>query len=938
MMLGLQESASSKLYHCVACTATFTALPALLVHQATHADSISNVLPQTNIAPSAPQFANTMSAGVLAVTPATPSDTTPSSFYICDCGEQFLDFNLMLEHKRTHVSQTQSVPPADDANALSGKTVGDGVPSASWSPPAHEPREADRSLEGGVAIATTSPDYFAVSQEDAEEHLDNIFDPTVQKESADDSSLQEESDLNPENVTHSDNNGPLMKVGSAADMKHFPVLYSALNLDDEDEVADVMAQPEAGTVKSDTKAAPNSDLSVAPMKKLLSQSSLTTKAPPIAKILESSREKIVSLTKSFSPVVVLETRQKLIDPCNEGTFGNIQCGRCRRLFSSMDKLTEHHFLHKKERVKCCRCCKQLIIGKLPFPNNHICPLLPKKPIQLPRPLENRKLPGQNLFSLHSNNTKKVYFCPVCKHTYARRYNLKKHKCQGPLPHQVFVQPLPFLGTKNIGVGTEVGRLTSVKVEGGAPESKPPTSDLSWDSSLAPLALKPSTKENHSVLASAVVKQEDDSWEAAANESSSEGQWTMPLDEDMELDGSSKSTNHLNHPATPDPASTALRLFNCDGPRRYSCTRCQKTYTRINTLKRHLRLCGFRPHGQMTLSLNSGQRFNLVNTTNRPMHSCFVCGRLFNRKDNMMTHRKRCQLKHRVEKVDETKAPQNILLQSAEGPTQEDNGNNWSIMSLPSVLPRRVTCECGVGFTSPKLLLQHLQKHAQESYTCPTCGETVNSWADYEVHLQIHMQSHLQQMTGRIKPSQPLLLRFQPQPTPTIPRLPPPAEAPQPRQNPAPTPIPLKKKLRILCSRCGNTFASRCSLRRHLTLKRCKDTRVTMSTANPPKALHCTHCNLDFPNTMSLIFHQRSGACKPTIKPVRCHVCLRWFATVEGLQKHMLTHKQSTQQSFRCDICQGTYSSLKSLKNHRRRIHRILVGMPLPKPQEPLASQ
>uniref|UniRef100_A0AAV2MDR3 C2H2-type domain-containing protein n=1 Tax=Knipowitschia caucasica TaxID=637954 RepID=A0AAV2MDR3_KNICA len=70
---------------------------------------------------------------------------------------------------------------------------------------------------------------------------------------------------------------------------------------------------------------------------------------------------------------------------------------------------------------------------------------------------------------------------------------------------------------------------------------------------------------------------------------------------------------------------------------------------------------------------------------------------------------------------------------------------------------RVTCECGMGFTSPKLLLEHLQKHAQESYTCPTCGVTVNSWADYEIHLQLHMhpQHH--------KRPQPLLLRIK-QPT------------------------------------------------------------------------------------------------------------------------------------------------------------------------------
>uniref|UniRef100_A0A3Q3ARM0 C2H2-type domain-containing protein n=1 Tax=Kryptolebias marmoratus TaxID=37003 RepID=A0A3Q3ARM0_KRYMA len=138
------------------------------------------------------------------------------------------------------------------------------------------------------------------------------------------------------------------------------------------------------------------------------------------------------------------------------------------------------------------------------------------------------------------------------------------------------------------------------------------------------------------------------------------------------------------------------------------------------------------------------------------------------------------------------------------------------------------------------------------------------------------------------------------------------------------------ELRTVCTRCGNSFASRCSLRRHISWNRCKGVRAA---ANPPKTFNCSHCNADFPNSISLLFHQRNGACKPAIKPVRCPVCLRWFGTMDSLQKHLLTHKQS--ESYRCDVCQGTYPSLKSLKIHRRRIHRILIGNPRPKTQEPL---
>ncbi|KAM9353807.1 uncharacterized protein ABDE67_006200 [Symphorus nematophorus] len=441
-------------------------------------------------------------------------------------------------------------------------------------------------------------------------------------------------------------------------------------------------------------------------------------------------------------------------------------------------------------------------------------------------------------------------------------------------------------------------------------------------------------------------EENNSWDAAAvdDEDSNEGQWTMPLDDEMEILSSIEKAGNgseVKKSVPGDHAETAppnLRYFVREGVKRYPCNRCQKTYSRPSTLRRHLRLCGFRPRGLGTAAQSGSQGATPLNANNmKPMFPCFVCGKTFNRKDNMMVHSKKCQLQQKMADVDRGTVQQSLSGNATDCQTPEDDGGNWGIMSLPSVLPRRVTCECGVGFTSPRLLLEHLQKHAQESYTCPTCGETVNSWADYEVHLQIHMHPHHQLLKG-LQPqrSQPLLLRFQQQRPQQQP--PQPVHQPPPKQTVKPVQIlnPTKKQQRIVCTRCGNTFATRCSLRRHISWNRCKGARVTNPpTTNPPKTYHCSHCNSDFPNTISLVFHQRSGACKPAIKPVRCPVCLRWFGTVDGLQKHLLTHKQS--ESYRCDVCQGTYPNLKSLKNHRRRIHRIMAGDTMPKTPEQLTS-
>ncbi|XP_037641676.1 zinc finger protein Xfin [Sebastes umbrosus] len=999
MMLGLQGSTSSpKVYRCVACSATFTGLASLLVHQATHASALSKVPApaQPNFSPPFTLFATMDSSGEHP-SPPTLLPESPS-LYICDCGEEFQDFNLMLEHKRSHDSQPQ---PLQDSNSVLSSGAGcDDVfptqrvsfipivtqpglvlscPSTSRLPAVELPtltdHKADVSLKDGIAIVTTPQGQCTPPQNDSEKQLENIT-ATAEHipDTVEDICLQDQTNsvLSSEKGKSLPGNNSLMKLLASAYMKQF---RHPLSPNQNSEVKTVTPKQEVVPVDitpvAKTEVPPTSDLSIAELRRLLAKPGIKTKAPSISKVLESSKKKVVSLTKTFSPVVVLETRQKLIGHGSNGTFGRYQCGRCRRVFPNLDKLTEHHFLHKKERIKCCRRCKQLIIGRLPLPDNHVCPQLGNKSMQPSSSFKNKIPFGQKILPFHSlNNSKKVFFCPLCKHSYARRWNLKMHKCQGPgsapSPQaNPSIQRMPVLRSnseaktdadvkagsllnKSVAVGTEVTGRIKVEVTSQNSEQQ-----LAWTppaKSFSPFYPKSPVMEEHENASLCVTSHqqgdENTSWDSATvdNEDSDEGEWTMPLDDEMEvLDSTKDAGNDREVKKSAGTAPPSLRYFVSDGVKRYPCTRCQKTYSRPSTLRRHLRLCGFRPRVTGPVAQSGGQGATLLTANNtKPMFDCFVCGKTFNRKDNMMVHRRKCQMQRTIAdggQVDSSGTAQQSMSGTAtDCQTEEDDGGNWGIMSLPSVLPRRVTCECGVGFTSPRLLLEHLQKHARESYTCPTCGETVNSWADYEVHLQIHMHPRHQLLKG-IQPSQPLLLRFQQQPPQLQPSQP--VHQPQPKQHRTePVQNTTKKQQRIVCSRCCNTFSTRCSLRRHLSWNRCKGVRAT-NPANPPKTYHCSNCNSDFPNTISLMFHQRSGACKPAVKPVRCPACLRWFGTMDGLQKHLLTHKTDKTQKqsdlYRCDVCQGTYPNLKSLKNHRRRIHRIMAGDTKPKTQEQLTS-
>lgn len=927
MMLGFQGSTPSKVYPCVACSATFNGLSSLLVHQATHASSIPKVPAPSQTGLNPPEKPPDSSSEKPKEIPRLPESSSPS-FYICECGAEFQDFNLMLDHKSSHISDHEVAQPMDNNPSTSTSSVVE-LPNS----PVNKP---DVNVENNTDVASCSQSEIPEGEDGCEKH-EEISTPGEHCQDEDQSTAScEKTDILPKK-----NN--VMNLLTSVYMNRFT--DAPLSKLEHDTIIPKKEVVPVDILSGDqTKPPPVSDRSIAQLRRLLTRPNKKTKAPSISKVLESSRKKVVSLTKSLSPVVVLETRQKLRDSNSNGTYGKYQCARCRRVFDNLDRLTEHHFLHKKERIKCCRRCKQLIIGRMPLSDKHVCPQLGKRAMHLAKPFKNKLSSHPKLVPYQTlSNTRKVFFCPLCKHSYARRWNLKNHKCQGSRSaaarqielsfHSIFSEGPDSDSTadaevggetsicKSVGVGTEM--TCNIKEElTSANQEQPAPSQLTWP--------RPAKGFTPYFSKSAVLEHMDDKVEKECldeDEDSKEGQWTMPLDDEVQV--------YREQQNSPPDEHKGLGYFVSDGVKRYPCNRCQKTYSRPGTLSRHLRLCGFVPHAAIAKSFGSSA---LNPSTTKPMFPCSVCGRSFNRKDNMMTHRKRCQLRHPNNAANAVPVLPNVTSSATDNQTQEDDSSAWGIMSLPSVLPRRVTCECGVGFTSPRLLLEHLQKHAQESYTCPTCGETVNSWADYEVHLQIHMHPH-NQLLKILQPqkSQPLLIclqqqRPQQQSSPTLSKLP---------QNSPVTveelPSPARKQQRISCVRCNTTFAAHCSLRRHLALNRCRGVRPTNPPTNPPKTHRCLHCNATFHNTIGLLFHQRNGTCKPAaIKPVRCPSCPRWFGTVDGLQKHLLTHKKKA-ESHHCDICQGTYPSLKSLKIHRRRIHRILVGKSVSRHKEQLTS-
>ncbi|XP_056617773.1 zinc finger protein 425-like [Triplophysa dalaica] len=525
---------------------------------------------------------------------------------------------------------------------------------------------------------------------------------------------------------------------------------------------------------------------------------------------------------------------------------------------------------------------------------------------------------------------------------------------------------------NVGVGTETIKTeelnTEFSIEGKnltllkipSPSHKP-LDQLPSPSFVSNSKPAESTKTEQNVELPANVVET----EAEDQDQYEEKQWTMPLDDaeiDVLIDGDQEDMDNEDNFAdvakkdsnededvviveSPDdlemdslcPSNGFNVHVSDEGIKRFVCAGCQRSYSRRFTMMQHLSICGARKLKQQKLfeKTSSGvpgplRRF-----------PCPQCGKFFSRKDNMNMHRKRCSgtipNPPIVPSIVENKNPpaqENlfVLSPSTETPSarpesSRSSSSNWGIMSLPPVLPRRVTCECGASFTCPRLLFEHLQLHAQESYICPHCGENLQSWMDFEAHQQVHRQSQNQvveqrgpqmhprqfpQMTRLHVPTQQQPLPFsqvlqshipsglqQPpgfQTSEINPKAQPSALLPPQKLNHSPYPET------VTCYRCKKSFSGRRSLLRHLRLS-CRG-----DAAGPKKP------SVQIP----------SNATKPTFKPLRCPVCVRWFSCLDGLKRHLVSH--SRQPTLSCQQCGQNCPSYQALEEHKRNVHKVNPGI------------
>ncbi|KAG5271054.1 hypothetical protein AALO_G00175350 [Alosa alosa] len=997
-MFGLGETRSPdappvKTYQCVACSVTFHGLASLLVHQASHASEYSNPPPPPSCSSCGTVFGSRDLLKRHVCASIFPS--MAPEFYKCDCGEKCTDFNNFQAHKKSHQggsgqshSEThqsgvspQGLKEESSATAVTSYPVPHSLASTDVSLTSSSLNMPPNSCDSnGISIMNLNEDLATdnrIPKQNSNlfEQLEQALDPAklnlplanmeMPNNISPDAEVDEFAQVLKNSVTHSENTEVLQNQNQ--DVKPAPnkvvmkILANAyMNINKPPELK--LGSDKLEGSSSDVGTPDGSDMTSSPKRQLRPSVRRPFHTfPRMVYSKHSPKKPTVSVARRYCPVVLLETRQRFV-ASDKDIEGNYQCGQCKRIFSDVDKLILHHALHRKERLKSCRRCKQLFISSSGA-ENHTCSRAPVKDL-FSKGKESPSFPKLFLKAAQPSR----FHCPLCNRSYTRFYSLKKHNCR-------FISSLtdsaqdPFGAVENdcpdMEVnGSDVDPLKYMSVgTGGQPQVKKemlnaesvdvdkhqtePNNENCFEvlqdpfedgndsdspkESFSPHSAESTTSEpKEIVLVDDIVPtdtvehvgtehpDDDDDDDGICIEDQGEEREAISAVEEAEIDvlieaDEDDHKNNVLHQMLVE-GSAVSKAQNKDIPsalsnahvKRFTCGRCHKSFTRNYGLTKHLKICAVGRIRHKTQVFESKKVFD-----------CSQCGKTFSHMDSLKIHKRSCPTGMRMQNEPSgsynTASQENVFVlppltenpSKRQEPTVENSDRNWGIMSLPSVLPRRVTCECGSAFTCPRRLFEHLQMHAQESYICPHCGENLQSWMKYEAHLRSHVQ--YRQQSAPEEQSQPYNAASFRQQQSFVLSPQQPSTAQLSSQQPS-TPAPSS------CPKCFKTFKTRRSLLRHLRLS-------CYGEASAPKGYACSRCGMSFLSTYTLDLHMQSNTCTLSVKPMRCPVCIRWFTSVEGLKRHLITHSQD--KVFSCRLCPRGFQKPEDLEVHKKMAHGVV---------------